>query len=39
MVSPGEGKRGVTETMSTLSEPMTRIRGGIVVVVVVAVQS
>lgn len=34
MVSPGEGNRGVTETMSTLREPMTRIRGGIVAVAV-----
>ena len=29
IVSPGSGKRGVTETMSTFREPMTRISGGI----------
>lgn len=28
-VSPGCGKRGVTETMSTFREPMMRIAGGI----------
>lgn len=27
IVSPGFGNRGVTETISTLSDPMTRIRG------------
>lgn len=28
-VSPGDGKRGVTETMSTFREPMMRIAGAI----------
>jgi hypothetical protein len=30
MVSPASGKRGVTETMSALSEPMILMRGAIV---------
>ena len=28
IVSPGSGNRGVTDTMSALRDPMTRIRGG-----------
>lgn len=30
MVSPGSGKRGVTETMSALREPITRMMGAMV---------
>ena len=30
IVSPGFGNRGVTETISTLRDPMTRIRGAMV---------